>query len=718
MSLLDDALLLASKHFYVFPVIPNGKEPMIKQWPELATHDEEKIREWWGKWPDANIGIFTGKYNGGKEALLAVDVDVKEGKRGDLTLIEREMEGFEFPPTFTQTTPTGGKHLIYKVKEAVKQGVNVLGPGLDIRSKGGYLVGAGSIINGVKYSFEGEDLLESPEKLIFACGTPKEKTILVIDAPINIESAVKRAKYYLENEAPIAVDGASGDHTTFAVACKIKDFGLGLNQAFRLMLMWNERCSPPWAAHDLRTKVENAYRYGVEPVGINAPELLFEKVPIEAEKLSPVQELNKEFAYIVIGGGGYVLRELKNSDGNNTIDFLNIPSFNNLIASQTMTAGNGRTIPMSTIWMKSHERRTYHGLCFLPGKPAPTGYYNLWKGFSVPEKAPVTKEGKLAFELYLSHVKENICGNDLKLYDWAMAYIAQLIQKPWKKPRVALVLRGRKGVGKNVFIERIGDLIKPNFLVVSNPRYLSGNFNAHLEKLLMIVFDEAFWSGDKKAEGTLKDLITGQTHFIERKGKEPYTVANCTRVIVLGNEDWLVPASQDERRFAVLDVGESRKQDSAFFGAINDGMKAGGSTILFNYLMNLKSTVDINQAPSTAALTSQKISSLNTLHQFWGECLAEGRVIHSDFDQDWSTEIDKDKFRAAFGRYTKERRIDSRIPHAELISKLLRQCIPTLSSTRKRSSEDGRARFYVVPELKEARKNWEAFIGDTVDWED
>lgn len=718
MTLLEDALFLASKHFYVFPLKSNSKFPQIEEWQDHATHDVEKIKEWWTKWPDANIGIYTGKYNGGKEALLAVDVDVKDGKRGDLTLIQKEMEGMEFPPTFTQTTPTGGKHLIYKVKEAVKQGVDVFGPGLDVRSRGGYLVGAGSIINGEKYSCEGEFPIESPHDLITTCGIPREKKVLDIKAPVDIERAKRRAKHYLLNEAPLAIYGAGGDNTTYVVACHMKDFGLELIDAVNIMLEhWNDRCSPPWGSYDLRTKVENAYRYGNDPAGIGAPELLFEELPVEETKLSPVQELNKQFAFIIVGGGGYVLREFKDMDGHDAIDFLNIPSFNQLIASQTLMTGNGKVIPMSTVWMKSPERRTYQGLCFLPGKPAPKGYYNLWKGFTVPAQAPITKEGQQAFDLYLSHVKENICENNPMLFDWVVSYLAHLIQKPWEKPRVALVLRGRKGVGKNVFIERFGDMIKSNFLVVSNQRYLSGNFNAHLERLLMVVFDEAFWSGDKKAEGTLKDLITGANHLIERKGKEPYTVKNCTRVIILGNEDWLVPATQDERRFAVLDVGESKMKDSSFFGQINKGMKAGGNTILFNYLMNYKSNCDINVAPSTKALTSQKTSSLHPLHQFWFESLKEGRLVQSDFGIDWQTELNKERFRSAFRRYMIERKIDSRLPHEELVSKLMRQVLPKISSTQKRT-EEGRARYYIIPPLEEARKNWESFIGDTINWEE
>ena len=49
--------------------------------------------------------------------------------------------------------------------------------------------------------------------------------------------------------------------------------------------------------------------------------------------------------------------------------------------------------------------------------------------------------------------------------------------------------------------------------------------------------DEAFWAGDKQAEGKLKDLITGAHHFIEFKGKEPVLVENHTRLLVIGNQD-------------------------------------------------------------------------------------------------------------------------------------------------------------------------------------
>ena len=100
----------------------------------------------------------------------------------------------------------------------------------------------------------------------------------------------------------------------------------------------------------------------------------------------------------------------------------------------------------------------------------------------------------------------------------------------------------RKGVGKNALVDRIGGLLShDNYLVTHDGRYLMSSFNGHMESCLCMVFDEAFWSGDKSAEGKLKGLITSPEVLIERKGKEAYKADNLVGTIIIGNESWLVP---------------------------------------------------------------------------------------------------------------------------------------------------------------------------------
>ena len=147
---------------------------MCRAWPEKATRDEPQIRKWWAK-ASYNIGISTEHY-GDDKALLVVDVDNKSDKKGGDALLALELNGYEFPTTFEQSTPTGGKHLIYVTDAAVKQGVNVLGNGLDIRSRGGYIVGSGSVTENGSYArINGHiALTPAPQWLVHRAGSGKE----------------------------------------------------------------------------------------------------------------------------------------------------------------------------------------------------------------------------------------------------------------------------------------------------------------------------------------------------------------------------------------------------------------------------------------------------------------------------------------------------------------------------------------------------------------
>ena len=73
------ALEFASRGWPVFPLIENSKEPKIIHGFKDATIDEYKIRCWWNKFPDANIGIATGQQSG----LFVVDIDKKNGVDGN-----------------------------------------------------------------------------------------------------------------------------------------------------------------------------------------------------------------------------------------------------------------------------------------------------------------------------------------------------------------------------------------------------------------------------------------------------------------------------------------------------------------------------------------------------------------------------------------------------------------------------------------------------------
>lgn len=155
------ALELAGVYgFCVFPVTaPShygsapGKRPLIKEWPQLATTDPQQIEAWWSRWPEANIGVATGRPSN----IWVLDVDMKSGGPDGLsTLRKLEQEMGPFPDTLTAITGSGGLHLYFRYdpEAPVRSRADVL-PGIDVRGDGGYVVAPPSLhVSGSRYKWK------------------------------------------------------------------------------------------------------------------------------------------------------------------------------------------------------------------------------------------------------------------------------------------------------------------------------------------------------------------------------------------------------------------------------------------------------------------------------------------------------------------------------------------------------------------------------------
>ncbi|KOX34334.1 hypothetical protein ADL06_07685 [Streptomyces sp. NRRL F-6491] len=110
-----------------------------------ATSDPSKLAKLFAAAPHATgYGIACGR---GERPLLGVDLDRKNGVDGVASLRQlAEQHGFEVPETIVIATPSGGMHLWFTGPAAatVPNSAGKLGPGIDIRGYGGYLVGPGS----------------------------------------------------------------------------------------------------------------------------------------------------------------------------------------------------------------------------------------------------------------------------------------------------------------------------------------------------------------------------------------------------------------------------------------------------------------------------------------------------------------------------------------------------------------------------------------------
>lgn len=172
---LDAALALAKQGKRVFPVCAGDKVPYAKSKGVYdATSDPAKIK---GLWIDrgfaSNIAMATG------QGFIVIDLDVKGSVNGIQTWHDLcQKQGIK-KTTLTVNTPSGGRHLYYSTGRGdfkVKNSVGKLGPGIDIRAMGGYILVPPSVLGGKPYTWVKNKMLPLPsviEKLLKSTVPPQ-----------------------------------------------------------------------------------------------------------------------------------------------------------------------------------------------------------------------------------------------------------------------------------------------------------------------------------------------------------------------------------------------------------------------------------------------------------------------------------------------------------------------------------------------------------------
>jgi hypothetical protein len=327
-----------------------------------------------------------------------------------------------------------------------------------------------------------------------------------------------------------------------------------------------------------------------------------------------IANVNRDYALVLAGNNAVVMK----FEGGTKFRLLQVSALKYWYGNRYVLVGK-EARQLSDVWLRSGRRRQYEGIEFAPGGGRP-GYYNLWQGFSVEPRAGDCSK-------FLAHLRDNVAKHDEAIFNWVVGWFAQIVQEPTNKLGTSLALRGPQGAGKTKVGEVVGSLFSDHYALVADPRYITGNFNSHMKSLLLLHADEAFWAGDKRAEGRLKDLVTGSFFFLELKHIDPIPVANYLRLFVTGNQDWLVPAGFGERRFAVLDMGEEHVKDLPYFAAIDEEMNNGGREALLHYLLNFDlSRVNLRVIPKTTALLEQQIVSATPQQSWWLDTLRSGKL--------------------------------------------------------------------------------------------
>lgn len=239
-SLHAAAVEYAQAGFSVFPVVPRGKKPLRKGWQRRATDDLGIVEALWRELPEANIGVLTGR------GLIVVDADTPEAVSA--------LRSLGLPDTTTVTTARG-KH--YYLTGNGSNRASVL-PGVDVRGKGGYVVGAGSLHpSGVEYRWD-----IPPWEVGPAPAPPELMAHLTRKRPSSVSPA-----------AAGPIERGSRNTALFKLACSLRGLaGLADPELYAALTAANKRrCRPPLDNREVEAIARSAAKYEAAPLWLTDP---------------------------------------------------------------------------------------------------------------------------------------------------------------------------------------------------------------------------------------------------------------------------------------------------------------------------------------------------------------------------------------------------------------------------------------------------------------
>jgi hypothetical protein len=424
-----------------------------------------------------------------------------------------------------------------------------------------------------------------------------------------------------------------------------------------------------------------------------------------------VDTINRAHALLIMGSQAVVVMERPDGPVKDRVRFIKLDAFKALFANRhTEVLGAARKLTWAQAWLSHPRRREYKGIEFFPnpdGAKGVPGYLNLWRGFEIAPSPCGT------YGVFNDHLLNNVCDSNPALYNYVFGWFAHVVQRPRERIGTALVLRGRMGSGKTKVGEVFGSLFPAHYFLVDDPRYVTGRFNSHMFACLLLQADEAVWAGDKAAEGRLKGIVTSEHQMIEVKGVDQVQSPNYVRLLMTSNEAWVVPAGKDERRFVVLDVNPRCAQNHEYFREMDAELSKGGRARLLYDLQRFDlGGVELRQIPRTAALLEQKLSSLDSVEDWWHNRLHEGTLTRSG--DGWPDIIPVSALYADYVREADEIGIARKKKRSEF-GLILHRLIPGLMNTKPR--DDGkRLPSYALPPLDACRASFEERIGHRLDW--
>lgn len=712
---------------------PAGKFPLLNDWrrrPALTPAEAVSHMK-----ADRNVGVRL------RDVDLVIDVDPRHFV-GEADSFDDLRVDFGLPDAPFVRTGGGGFHHYFRKPADLQIAGGLSGyPGVEFKSVGRQVVAAGSVHpNGKPYSLDDDilalSLAEAPEAtmaLLDAIMKPSVDSSAIRSGEITAEQLER----LLSKLDVMAYNGRHDDWLKIMMAAHHGTDGAGVDgfvawslgdpdyagEEDRIRGRWNSlsvRSDGVKLGTLLKALADAGHGAWIEEVLRSSPEDDFGDAPEMPRSMGDLAlaRMNRNH-FTVLHGGKYLVGRERNHPtlGHVEVEWFSAGAVSAHFDSRTVEVEDGKQKPLGSWWVKHPRRRQYEGVVFDPSpERTHTSLYNLWRGWAVEPKAG-------DWSLMKRLLKDVLCRGDAESFDYVLRWAAFMVRKPDVPAEVALVFKGSKGAGKGTFARALKSLAGMHGKQVAQSEHFVGRFNEHLMDCILLFVDEGYWAGDPKAAGALKNLITEPVLSFEPKGRPIVSGPNMLHVVIASNEDWIVPASADERRFAVFEAdAEARKRlPPDFFDALNAQMAGGGLAAMLHELQNL----DLGDwhprmaIPNTQALIEQKVQAFRRepLSFWWFRTLEAGGNDLSLNENDWKKRhVDivprqKEDIVAEVCAVAKAMNRTG-----QFSKKAVAQFLKSVGVDVTAKDRHG-VRVWRVPALAEARVAFERHVGGSLEWD-
>ena len=372
--------------------------------------------------------------------------------------------------------------------------------------------------------------------------------------------------------------------------------------------------------------------------------------------------------------------------------------------------GCPKLVPLFDRWLASTKRRQYRNIVFKPDGVESNDDYNTWLGFQVlPDEHGDCR-------LLLRHMFSVLCNGNPDLFEYLLAWFAQMIQQPEVKPGVGLVVYSpEKGTGKSIIMYPLQKILGEHAKTLSSADALTNKFNSHMERALLVRGEEITWGGKRDAVGPLKAAITEEKCRLEKKYVDGFEIDNWSRFYLVSNEDRAIPAKgNDERRFFVLKAGDQYRTNIPYFRAMVEQLDSGGTAGFMHVLTTFNyERVQLRNPPKTKGLAEQIEGNLDPDVRWLMSALVDGAFVDADGEpsvetRDWETQPVTVQRKVVFDSFNSFVKLWGQPQgDAAVIGKFLKRHIPEMGNSQTNSG----TRSYKFPSLPECRASFEKASG-------